>query len=128
MDPVAAQDYWSPVSPLRAGLGCRCPRCGRGPLFAGFLTIRPACPACGLDLNAVDPGDGPAVFVILILGFLVVGLGLWIELTWRPPLWLHIAIEFPVIILGALALLRPLKALMVALQFRNKAREYRIGD
>ena len=62
------------VSMARAALGCRCPRCGEGPLFAGLLRVRPTCAICGLDLSAQDAGDGPAVFVILFLGLIVVGL------------------------------------------------------
>ena len=59
------------VSPIAAGLACRCPRCGRGRLFDGYLTVAARCSACGLDLSKADSGDGPAVFIIFILGFLV---------------------------------------------------------
>ena len=109
------------VTPLSAALGCRCPRCGRGKLFQGFLTVRERCEACGLDLKKADSGDGPAVLIIFFLGFLVVPLALWVESAFAPPMWLHMTI-WPVVILGiALGLLRPMKALMIALQFRNRA-------
>ncbi len=109
------------VSPLSAGLGCRCPRCGRGKLFQGYLTVRERCEACGLDLKKADSGDGPAVFIIFILGFLVVPVALWVESAFAPPMWVHMTI-WPVVILGiALGLLRPMKALMIALQFRHRA-------
>ena len=108
------------VSPYSAGLRCRCPRCGEGGLFEGLLTVRAACPACGLDLRANDPGDGPAIFVILILGALVVIAALTIEMKFEPPLWIH-ALLWPIFILaGAVALLRPFKATLIALQFRHR--------
>jgi uncharacterized protein (DUF983 family) len=112
--------YYPPVSILRAGLGCRCPRCGRGRLFQGYLTVRPACEVCGLDLSKVDSGDGPAVFVVLILGFIVVGLALWVEVTFAPPEWVHLLLWTPLILGGSLALLRPFKATLIALQYRHR--------
>lgn len=111
------------VSAVSAGLAGRCPRCGRGHLFKGFLNLAPACDRCGLDYGFADAGDGPAVFVILIAGFLVVGLALWVELAYQPPMWVHIALWFPLILICTLGLLRPLKGLLVALQYRNKAAE-----
>jgi uncharacterized protein (DUF983 family) len=108
------------TSPWQAGLLCRCPRCGRGPLFAGLLTVAPICAACGLDLAAQDSGDGPAVFVILVLGALVVGLALAVELIFAPPLWLHMVLWPPVILAGAIGLLRPFKATLIAFQYRHR--------
>ncbi|BBK39602.1 membrane protein [Allostella sp. ATCC 35155] len=110
----------TPPSPTSAGLAGRCPRCGRGPLFQGFLSVRDRCPVCGLDLSRHDSGDGPAVFVILILGALVVGLALWVELRWQPPLWVHAALWTPFTIGTALLMLRPLKGVMVALNYRHR--------
>ncbi len=111
------------LSPFRAGLACKCPRCGRGPLYAGFLTVAERCPVCGLDLQKADSGDGPAVFIIFILGFLVVPLALLFEAKVAPPMWLHVAI-WPALILGtSLGLLRPVKGVLIALQYRYKARE-----
>ena len=75
------------VPAIRAALGCRCPRCGRGRLFTGLLSVRSACEICGLDLSAQDAGDGPAVFVILFLGFVVVGLAALVEIKFSPPIW-----------------------------------------
>jgi uncharacterized protein (DUF983 family) len=108
-----------PVSPLRAALGCRCPRCGRGKLFTGLLNVRRACEVCGLDLSAEDAGDGPAVFVILFLGLIVVGLAAVVEIKFSPPIWVHLALWTPLILGGALAMLRPLKAGLIALQYRH---------
>lgn len=109
------------VSPLRAGLTCRCPRCGKGRLFAGYLDLAPACEVCGLDYAQADSGDGPAVFVILILGFAVVGGALVVEVAFQPPYWVHVVLWLPAILGGSLGLLRPFKAILVALQFKHKA-------
>jgi len=99
---------------------CRCPACGRGRLFDGFLEIARRCEVCGLELCAQDSGDGPAVFVILILGFIVVGLALWTEVTFEPPFWVHALAWPPVILGGALLMLRPFKAVLIALQYRHR--------
>jgi len=111
-------DY-APVSLAHAALLCRCPRCGEGRIFAGLLTVRAACPACGLDLSAEDAGDGPAVFLIFFLGALAVGLAAWLEIEFSPPVWVDLAILTPVVLGGAIGLLRPLKAGMIALQYRH---------
>jgi uncharacterized protein (DUF983 family) len=110
-----------PVSPLRAGLLCRCPRCGEGKLYSGVLTVRERCAVCGLDLRAQDAGDGPAVFVIFALGFIVMGMVAFVELKYEPPLWVHAAIWPLLTVAGAVALLRPLKAGLIALQYRHRA-------
>jgi uncharacterized protein (DUF983 family) len=110
-----------PVSPFRAGLRCRCPRCGSGPLYDGLLTVRERCPSCDLDLRAQDSGDGPAIFVILVLGFIVVGLALLVEAKFGPPLWVHAVLWPGVILAGAVAMLRVFKATLIALQFRHRA-------
>ena len=110
-------------SPFATGLACKCPRCGQGRLFAGFLTVAESCTVCGLDLKKADSADGPAVFIIFILGFLVVPLALWVESRFAPPLWLHMTIWPPVILGGALGLLRPMKGVMIVLQYRHQASE-----
>jgi len=111
--------YFAPVSLTRAALTCRCPRCGEGRLFAGLLTVRPACPSCGLDLSAEDAGDGPAVFVIFFLGLIVVGFAAIVEIKFAPPIWVHMVLWTPLILAGAILLLRPLKAGLIALQYRH---------
>ena len=108
------------VSPLRVALGCRCPRCGRGRLFAGLLNVRQACEICELDLSAQDAGDGPAVFAILFLGIIVVGLAALVEINFSPPIWVHLLLWAPLIPVGAVAMLRPLKAGLIALQYRHR--------
>ena len=120
---MAGTEY-PPVPAFRAGMRCRCPRCGAGALFRGFLTVAERCEACGLDLTAQESGDGPAVFIILVLGFVVVGLALWVEVAIEPAYWVH-ALLWPALILGAsLGLLRPSKALMVALQYRHRGDDF----
>jgi uncharacterized protein (DUF983 family) len=118
----------SPVSPYLAGLRRRCPRCGQGRLFAGYLDLARRCDRCGLDYRFVDAGDGPAVFVILIAGFLVVGLAVVVEFIWRPPYWVHAMLWIPAVLFVTLGMLRPLKGVLVALQFHHKAAEGLIDE
>jgi uncharacterized protein (DUF983 family) len=122
-------EYTGPApSPFAAGLLCRCPRCGVGPLFAGFLTVAPTCSHCDLDLAMADSGDGPAVFVIFIVGFVVVGFALILERLAEPPAWVHLVLEMPMILVGSFLLLRPFKATLIALQWANKAKQHRIDE
>jgi uncharacterized protein (DUF983 family) len=114
------------VSPLIAGLTCKCPRCGKGALFQGFLTLRPRCAICDLDYAFIDAGDGPAVFIIMIAGFIVVGAALAVEITYQPPLWVHALLWLPLILATTLLPLRPMKALLIALQYHHKAAEGRL--
>jgi uncharacterized protein (DUF983 family) len=116
-----SEERYPPVPLLTAALGCRCPRCGRGKVFDGVLNVAPVCTVCGLDISAQDAGDGPAVFVILLLGALVVGLAALVEIKFEPPLWLHAVLWLPVTLGGAVLLLRPLKAGLIALQYRHLA-------
>lgn len=90
-------------------------------MFDGFLTVAKRCDVCGLDLKAADSGDGPAIFVIFIVGPIVTLLALWVEVAFEPPYWLHMVLWGPVILLGSLALLRPFKATLIALQYRHRA-------
>lgn len=113
-------DY-PPVSLTTAALLCRCPRCGRGKVFGGMLDVVPSCSVCGLDISAQDAGDGPAVFVILILGAFVVLLAALVEIRFAPPIWVHIVLWLPTTLVGAILLLRPLKAGLIALQYRHLA-------
>jgi uncharacterized protein (DUF983 family) len=119
-------DVISPPSPITAGLAGRCPRCGKGKLFAGFLTPSASCTACGLDLSFADAGDGPAVFVILLAGFVVVGLALVVEFLYQPPFWLHALLWGPLILVVTLGPLRPLKGVLIALQYHHDAAEGRL--
>ncbi len=115
----------SPVNPVAAGIRCRCPRCGEGSLLSGYLTPAQRCDRCGLDFGFADAGDGPAVFVILVAGILVVGAALVTEIFWRPPYWVHAALWIPLMLAATLGLLRPFKGVLIALQYRHKAEESR---
>ena len=112
--------FYHPISALRAGLTRKCPRCGDGKLFDGYLSVAQRCPRCDLDFAGVDSADGPAVFVILILGLLVAGAALLVEVTFQPPYWLHMLLWLPSILFGALAMLRPFKSTLIALQFKYR--------
>jgi len=118
----------APVSPYAAGLGGKCPRCGQGALFDGFLHLRKTCETCGLDYAHADPGDGPAVFVIFIVGFLAVAVAFVARFVLYAPIWLAFLISAGAAIVSILALLRPLKATFIALQYSNKAAEGRLEE
>jgi uncharacterized protein (DUF983 family) len=110
------------------GIACKCPRCGKGAVYAGFLTLRPRCEACGLDFSFMDSGDGPAIFIIMIAGAIVVGAALIVEVKYQPPLWLHAALWLPLILATTLLPLRAMKSLLIALQYHHKAAEGRLID
>jgi uncharacterized protein (DUF983 family) len=114
------------VSPWIAGPTCRCPRCGKGRLFSGFLRVADRCSVCGLDYSFVDAGDGPAVFIMLIVGFIVTGAALIVEALYAPPYWMHAALWVPLAVGLPLLILRPFKATLIALQYANKAAEGRL--
>jgi uncharacterized protein (DUF983 family) len=116
----------TPPNPILAGLTCRCPQCGKGRMFTGFLGLKAHCEVCGLDYAFVDAGDGPAVFVILFAGFIVVGAALATEVLYQPPIWVHVVLWLPLILLTTIAPLRPMKGVLIALQYHHKAAEGRL--
>ena len=120
-----AQDQTA-SSPVVTGLKGRCPRCGKGHMFQGFLKIRPACEVCVLDLAFADAGDGPAFFVMSIVGIVVVALALWVEFTYERRIWVPLVMCFTLTAVLSLALVRPLKGILVALQYHHKAEEGRL--
>ncbi len=105
------------VSPLSG----RCPRCGQGHLYAGVLTIAPRCSKCGLDFTALDTGDGAIAFVVLILGAVAVTLAILTEILFAPPFWVHVVLWVPLVVAGAILLLRPLKAWLITQHYRRVA-------
>jgi uncharacterized protein (DUF983 family) len=111
-----------------SGLTGRCPRCRQGKMFSGLLTLRKKCEGCGLDYSFADAGDGPAIFVILLSGFIVVGAALIVEVKYQPPFWLHAALWLPLIVATTLLPLRSMKSLLIALQFHHKAAPGRLID
>jgi uncharacterized protein (DUF983 family) len=110
------------------GIACKCPRCGKGKLFCGFLTLKASCESCGLDYGFIDSGDGPAVFIILIAGAIVVAAALIVEVKYQPPFWLHAVLWLPLILVTTLLPLRAMKSLLIALQFHHKAAPGRLID
>jgi uncharacterized protein (DUF983 family) len=110
------------------GIACKCPRCGKDSIYSGFLTLRPGCEACGLDFAFMDSGDGPAIFIIMIAGAIVVAAALIVEVKYQPPFWLHAALWLPLIVATTLLPLRSMKSLLIALQYHHKAAEGRLID
>jgi uncharacterized protein (DUF983 family) len=118
---------YPPQDPIPTGLRGRCPRCGEGRVFDGFLHVAPRCAACGLDFSFADAGDGPAQFVILIVGFVVAGAALITEIAFSPPLWLHFVLWVPLVLVLSFGLMRPLKGILIALQYHHRAQEGRLS-
>ncbi len=116
------------LSPFITGLRGRCPRCGQGRLFSGFLTVAPRCGVCDLDLSFADSGDGPAVFVSLVGGILVLGAALAVEIAYEPPLWIYAIVFVPLALVVCLGLLRPFKGFLIAAQYVNRAEPGRLED
>ena len=109
------------LSTLKTGLACRCPRCGKGPLFKGYLTLQTECPECGLSYAFADPADGPAFFVMTAVGVVGMILLMVFDFTVHPPIWVHMVVTMPLLVLGCLGVLRPLKGWLVAEQYVHKA-------
>ena len=125
---IVMETEYPPLPPLQTGIRGRCPRCGQGHMFKGFLTLQPECEVCGLDYSFADAGDGPAVFVILIVGFIVIGMVLWLQVNYGPPIWVHILLFGPLTIILSLLTLRWFKGILIAMQYRHNAREGRLSD
>ena len=119
---------YPPLPPTRTGMRGLCPRCGEGRLFRGFLDVQPSCQVCGLDLAFADSGDGPAVFIMMIVGFIVVGLALFVEFTFAPPYWVHAVLWIPLVVGLSIGLLRPLKGFLIAQQYKHRAEPGRIAE
>jgi uncharacterized protein (DUF983 family) len=113
----------TPISVVQAALTCRCPRCGKGRLFAGPIRLAASCSACGLDFSRMDVGDGFVVPILMVLGFSVIGAAIYVDFTYTPPLWLH-AIIWPPVTLGlALVMTRYLKSFLAVQQFHVRRSE-----
>jgi uncharacterized protein (DUF983 family) len=118
--------YYPPVSPFTAGLGGKCPRCGQGKLFKTFLGVNDRCATCGLDLLKADSGDGPAVFVMFVVGPIAVAIAFIARFVWFASIPVVLAIAGGLALGLTLLLLRPFKATLIALQFKHKAEEGRV--
>ena len=116
------------VSPWVAGPLCRCPQCGKGPVFSGFLRIAERCAACGADFSIADAGDGPAVFVIFFAGAIAVPVLFILQFAFHVPDWVSISVAMLVAIGVSLALLPPFKSILFALQWAHRASQVRNDD
>lgn len=116
------------IDPVRAAAKGFCPRCGSGRLYAGLLRFNDRCPSCDLDIAAFNVGDGPAAFLTLILGAIVVGLAMWVELSFAPRWWVHALLWPPLIIASTIASLRVTKGVLLALEYRHQAAQGRLDD
>ncbi len=125
---MSSTDLWPALPPFRTGIRGRCPRCGQGHLFKSFLSLAKSCEVCGLDYGFADPADGPAFFVICFACVPSVILGIWIEMAYQAPYWVHLVTTLPFMLLTCIPPLRPLKGWLVASQFFFKAGEGRLDD
>ena len=118
----------APPAPAVAAIRGICPRCGNAPLFRGLASFEPKCRSCALDFAGFNVGDGPAAFLIFIVGGIIVGLAIWVELRFEPPFWVHILLWVPLAAALTIGLLRLAKGLLLALEYRRGAREGRLRD
>jgi len=117
---------WAPQEPMRVGIRGRCPRCGEGHLFNGFLTLAPKCEVCGLDYSFAEPADGPAFFVICFACVPSVLFAVWAQVVFEPSMWFHVFVSVPLVFLTCIPPLRPLKGWLVASQYYYRAQEGRL--
>jgi uncharacterized protein (DUF983 family) len=110
---------------LKFGFKCRCPRCGKGRLFNGFLTLAPHCESCGLDFSFADTADGPAFFVMMTMAIPATAFGIWVEMAYEPGLWVHLLTTLPFLLLTCVPTIRVFKGMLVASQYFYKAEEGR---
>lgn len=110
-------------NPMLTGILGRCPQCQEGHLFNGLLKLAPRCEVCGLDYSFADPADGPAFFAMTIACIPALAFAAWVQLTFQPPIWVHIVTTLPLIVACCIALLRPLKGWLVCSQYFHKAAE-----
>jgi uncharacterized protein (DUF983 family) len=118
-----SDSFYPDLSPLKTGIAGKCPRCGRGNLFKGYLTVAESCSSCGLSYEFADGGDGAAWFVMLFVCVVGVGSILGVEAAYSPPFWVHALIALPVLVLLPLLLLRPVKGVLLNQQWKTGARE-----
>jgi uncharacterized protein (DUF983 family) len=128
MTTLSNQPYDPPLSPVATGLKGKCPRCGRGELFSGYLSVAERCRNCGLSFDFADAGDGAPWFVMLISGAIAVAAALILELNWTPSYWVHGIVAFAFAVLLPLLLLRPVKGILLCQQYRTRAEEGRLSS
>ena len=125
MSGVPDANSGAPPSLAQVALTGCCPRCGKAPIFQRLIVFMPRCPACGLDMAQFNVDDGAASFLILIVGAIVTGLAMWLELTRSPPWYVHVMLWLPLTLMLSLGLMRLVKGVLLALEFRHEAREGR---
>jgi len=123
--PVVTPEAPARIDAIRAGLLCRCPRCGKGRLYRAFLKVVDRCAVCGFDFTRLNTGDGAAIFIMQIAGGIVVFGALFMEIAWRTPIWILLVFTLPLALGLSLGLMQPGKGVMIALQMRNKAGQVR---
>lgn len=116
------------VTPFGLGIRGLCPRCHRGHIFDGYLTLAKECEVCGLDFSFADPADGPAFFAMSIVSFPVVGVAAWLEMGVGMAVWLNVLLTCVLAMAGCMLLLRPLKGWLVCSQYINKAEQARLAE
>lgn len=121
--PMSTSESWPKLPPIQTGIKGRCPRCGEGSIFDGFLKLKSGCTHCGLDYSFADPADGPAFFVICFGCVPAVAFAIWLEIAFTAPYWVHLVTTLPLILLTCIPILRPLKGWLVASQYFYKAEE-----
>lgn len=120
---MSTEQQWPPLLPIQTGLRGRCPRCGQGHIFQGFLTMRKKCEACGLDYSFADPADGPAFFIMMFACIPSTVFALWLQITYEPAWWVHLITTGPLMLLTCIPPLRPVKGWLIASQYFHKAQE-----
>lgn len=98
---------------------CACPRCGQGKLYTGVLTVRDTCDVCDFDYSELNTDDGPAFFIIVLWSAIVLPLAAWFQFSVEPPVWVHLILWIPVIVVGAVLLMRPFKAWLIAQSYKH---------
>lgn len=128
MEAPHRDDQYPPMPPMSVGPAGKCPRCGQGSIFNGFITLKPHCEVCGLDLSFADSADGPAFFVMLLASVPVLGFVLWMILSVGASYWLTALLTLPMIAVFAILPLRPIKGWLVASQYFHKAEQGRLDS
>ncbi|VAW02691.1 hypothetical protein MNBD_ALPHA08-1795 [hydrothermal vent metagenome] len=118
---MTMENQYRDLSPVSTGLKGKCPRCGRGNLFKGFLSVADNCSSCGLDFEFADAGDGATWFVMFVSSAVTLGAVLWVEFTFQPAYWVHALVAIPLAIGMPLLLLRPGKAILINQQYKTNA-------
>lgn len=128
MPTLSDRSDYPPLPPTKTGMRGKCPRCGIGALFSGFLRTKDGCAHCGLDYDFADPADGPAFFIICFACVPVVAFSVWMEVALGAPYWLNALLTLPLLVMFCIVPLRPLKGWMIAQQYNHNAHEGTITD